>query len=329
MNFTQKEHLFKQELSRLLPGVTIRSVRAGNADSVNHCHYCVLPEITNISKSRYYYKKEPIEFIHFSTLEAAKAIISSKKLRLYNLYNLNDPREYSFAGDLLTFNAENREDAKQNMFLLSMCRTDILTRPTQYEFNMWRLYGGEGTGVGIQFDFSHNPLITWKDYYLSEVFYGASARTKLKELNSLLIKFKNDKPSMTIDLGQIVAFHKSNLFKLEKEVRLLFDNRQKRVHGSTTYSDYRGQLSPLVSNDVAKSEKIKKPITYLELPIFSKTFESISERIPVPKIKKLVLGYSYPDRAKAAKTLRELCSEHLGYKVSIEQTRLAKYYNER
>lgn len=322
--------MLRQELGRLLPGITIRTARRGNEMTVNQCHYCVLPEISNISKSKYYYKKEPLQFIHFSSLDAVKAIISSKKLRLYNLYNLNDPREYSFAGDLLTFNADNREDAKRNMFLLSMCRTDILTRPTQYEFNMWRLYGGEGTGVGIQLDFYESPLRNWKDYYLSEVFYGDTARTKLRELNRLLIGLESDKPSVTIDLGQIVAFHKSNLFRLEKEVRLLFDNRQKRMHGSSVYSDHRGQLSPLMYDDVAKSQKLNRPISYLELPIFSKGFDLISERIPIPKIQKLILGYSYhKDCEEVAITLRELCLDSLGYDVPVEQTRLAKYYNER
>jgi hypothetical protein len=330
MNFTEKEHLFQRELSRLLPGITIRSVRAGNESAVNHCHYCVLPDFNSISKSQYFYKKKPLEFIHFSSLEAVQAIVSSKKLRLYNLYNLNDPREYSFAGDLLTFNAENREDAKRNMFLLSMCKTEIFTRHTQYEFNMWRLYGRSGTGVAIQLDFSESPLATWKHYYLSQVFYGSHSRTNLKELNSMLIKFQNDKPSMTIDLGQIVAFHKSNLYKLEKEVRLLFDNRQKRVHGSTIYSDHRGQLSPIIVNDDAKTQDLGKHISFLELPIFSSGFERISEQIPIPKIKKLVLGYSYShDYAKTAKALREACRDSLGYDVPVEPTRLTKYYSER
>lgn len=249
---------------------------------------------------------------------------------MYNLYNLNDPREYSFAGDLLTFNADNREDAKKNMFLLSMCMTEILTMHTQYEFNMWRLYGGNGTGVAIQLDFSKNPLTAWKHYYLSQVFYGGNSRTNLMELNALLVKYQNEKPSMTIDLGQIVAFHKSNLYKLEKEVRLLFDNRQKRVHGPTVYSDYRGQLSPLLSKDIPKSHDLGKDIFYLELPIFSREFEVISEQIPVPRIKKLILGYAYGrDYKDTALTLQELCSNQLGYDVPVEQTRLAKYYNER
>jgi hypothetical protein len=330
MNFTEKEHLVQEELARLLPGVTVRSVRAGNDQAVSHCHYCVLPEIENVSKSQYYYNKKPLEFVHFSSLEAIQAIVSSKKLRLYNLYNLNDPREYSFAGDLLTFNAENRDDAKRNMFLLSMCNTDIFTRHAQYEFNMWRLYGGNGAGVAIQFDFSENPLRNWKHYYLSQVFYGANSRTSLKDLNSLLVKYQNEKPSITIDLGQIVAFHKSNLYNLEKEVRLLFDSRQKRVHGTTVYSDHRGQLSPLIMNDAFKSRASNKSISFLELPIFSHDFEIISQQIPVPKIKKLIVGYSYgQEYFSIAKSLKDMCHAHLGYDLKIEQTRLAKYYNER
>jgi hypothetical protein len=330
MYLTDKENHFQDELARLLPGLITKSVRAGNEQQVNHCHYCILPQIENFSKSQYYYKRKSLEFIHFSTLEAVRAIISSKLLRLYNLYNLNDPREYSFAGDLFHFNAENRADAKTNMFLLSMCRTDILRGHTQYEFNMWRLYGKSGDGIALQLDFSLNPHHNWKDYYLSEVYYGAASKTNLKELNEILVKFENERPKMTIDLGQIVTFHKSNLYKLEKEVRLLYDNRQKRVHGPTTYSNYREKLSPIIKPDIEKGTSSKKDIQFLELPIFNKSFEQINTQIPIPKIKKIILGHSYiENKQQIVEELRTSCNESLGYDVPIEQSRLAKYYYER
>lgn len=329
MHFTDKENNFQNELRRLLPGLIIRFVRAGDEQYVNHCHYCILPEIENFSQSQYYYKGKSLEFVHFSTLDAVRAIVSSKVLRLYNLYNLNDPREYSFAGDLLPFNAENKVDAKVNMFLLSMCKTDILRGPTQYEFNMWRLYGKNGDGIALHLDFSLNPLSNWKDYYLSEVYYGSFSKTNLKELNKALIKFENEKPKMTIDLGQILAFHKSNLYKLEKEVRLLYDYRQKRVHGPTIYTNNQIKVSPIIKQDIERANS-RKDIQFLELPIYHTDFNQVSAQIPIPRIKEIILGHSYiENKEKVVKELKELCNHSLGYEVRIEQSRLAQYYYER
>lgn len=317
------------ELKRLLSGITFHSTRAGNEDGVNQSHFLILPDNSKLYGSQYFYKEKP-KFVHFTSFDKLKSIVNSRVIRLYNLHNLNDPREYSFAGSLMEFNDTNREDAKENMFLLSMCKTDILDGPLENEFNMWRLYGEYGKGVCIQFDFSTNQLIDWRDYFLSTVFYGASSKTNLKELNKMLSKYKNDRPEATIDLGQIVAFHKSNLYKLEKEVRLLFDNRVKKVHGARQYSDSTGMLSPILVSDAARSKETNKPIKYLELPIYCEPFSSISENIPIPKIQKVILGFVYKDNFKSiSKEISDMVNDRLGYKVKVGLSRIAKYYFER
>ncbi|HMV07486.1 MAG TPA: DUF2971 domain-containing protein [Cyclobacteriaceae bacterium] len=330
MEITQKELKIQTQLKRLLSGVLFKSARAGNDDGVNQSHFLILPDNSNLYHSQYCYKEKP-KFIHFTSLDKLKSIIRSKSLRLYNLHNLNDPREYSFAGDLMEFNAANRADAKENMFLLSMCKTDILRGPLGDEFNMWRLYGAYGKGVCIQFDFSMNKLDCWRDYFLSKVFYGASSKTNLKELNKMLSKLENDRPKTTIDLGQIVAFHKSNLYKLEKEVRLVFDNRKKKVHGARQYSESSGELlSPILSQDLGRSAETNKTIKYLELPIYHESFNFISENIPIPKIEKVILGFTHTDYFEdVSKEINTIIDDNLGYKVKVELSRVAKYYFEK
>jgi hypothetical protein len=331
MEVTKKEIEIKSQLKKLLPGVQIDSLRAGNVKEVNQCHYIILPENKNLRGSKYFYK-EALEFVHFTNLDALKAILANKNIRLYNLYNLNDPREFSYAGDLITFNLENRDDAKKNMFLISMCRKEILTDSPQYEFNMWRLYGQNGTGVCVQLEFSMNPPENWKDYFLSATYYGNTYRKKLLEVSKLLRRYEKQKPSTTIDLSQLVTFHKSNLYRLEKEVRLLFDDRQyQKVHGATRYSDYLNRtLAPVIKPDIEKSKDKQQEIKYLELPLFHKEFDSISERIPVPKITKVILGHSFKDKFKeVSDQLKQLADTTLGYKIPIELSRLTKYYYEK
>lgn len=333
MKITEKEKRIQTELQKLLPGVIIHPVRSGNNDSVYHSHYFIQSENQNIIDSQYSYKGE-LKFIHFSSLFAIQSILNTKTIRLYNLHNLNDPREYSFAGDLVTFNSENKEDAKNNMYLLSMCKTDILTGPAEFEYNMWRLYGQNGNGICILFDFSLSPpQYNWRDYFLSEVFYGSNSLKKLIKVNRLLTKYENENPKTLIDIGQIATFHKSNLYKLEKEVRLLFDCREKKTVQASKYHDsLEKQISPIIDSDITKSITLNKDIKYLELPIYHSNFREIytPSKIPVPKIEKLILGHFYKDNFNdVVNKLTALAEKSLGYKIKVELSRMANYYYEK
>ena len=70
---------------------------------------------------------------------------------------------------------------------------------------------------------------------------------------------------ISTDLGQIVCFHKSRLFKLEQEIRLLFDNRKKKLLSATSYSFNNEITSPILKSDISKPLKAQNEIKYLEL----------------------------------------------------------------
>jgi hypothetical protein len=332
MKTTKKEEKINAEFERFLPGIVILPFRSGNETGVFHSVYSIQPENYNLMNSEYYYKGE-LKFVHFSSLFAIQSILKSKTIRLYNLYKLEDPREYSFAGDLITFNQENKEDAKTNMFLFAMCNKNILTGPPEYEFNMWRIYGQNGGGVCIQFDFSLNPQTNWRDYFLSEVHYGASSKTNLESIKNLLQKYENEKPKTEIDLGQIVAFHKSNLYRLESEVRLLYDNRERKILKASIYRDSDGnQVAPRIELDLTESVSNNKEIKYLELPIYHEKFQPVftPNKIPIPKIEKIILGHAYKDNFADVKQKLEILAENcLGYTIEIQLSRLTKLYYEK
>ena len=332
MKQTSKEKKIIEEINRLIPNVTINSQRAGNINEVIQAHYFISTENVHLINSEYSYKGK-LNFIHFTNLIAVQSIITERNLRLYNLRNLNDPREYSFAGDLITLDKDKRKDAKDNFYLLSMCKTELLTSraTTEIEFNMWRLYGNNGQGIALELNFDESPPIKWHDYFLSSVHYGASSKTNLKRLNTLLKQLENATPLVTADLGQIVSFHKSRLFKLEQEIRLLFDNRINKVIGATTYSFKGETTSPITRTDISKSSTVENEIKYLELPIYHSDFKAISTKgtIPIPKIEKIILGYQFKDNfQKVATHLENLCNKRLGYIPKIEQSRLTKWYHD-
>ena len=81
-----------------------------------------------------------------------------------------------------------------------------------------------------------------------------------------------------------------------------------------------------------KSINLNKEIQYLELPIFHSSFKEIviPNRIPVPKIEKLILGHLFKDNFQAVKEkLMTLAKTSLGYEIEIELSRMAKYYYEK
>ena len=332
MKQTVKEKRIIKEINQLLPSVTINSARKGHVNEVNQAHFFIPTDNKNLEHSEYFYKGR-LRFIHFTNLSAIQSIITDRNLRLYNLRNLNDPREYSFAGDLITTDADRRKDAKDNFYLLSMCEKSLLTSKDtkETEFNMWRLYGNNGEGVAIELSFDESQPVNWNDYFLSKVLYGASSKTNLKGLNKLQSQLENFKPQVSVDLGQIVCFHKARLFKLEQEVRLLFDHRKIKAVGPTTYSFKNEVTSPIIRTDISKSSNRTHTIKYLELPIYHSKFKSISDeaKIPIPKIEKIILGYQFKDNFETvANHLKDLCNKQLGYVPKIEKSRLTKWYHD-
>jgi hypothetical protein len=184
--------------------------------------------------------------------------------------------------------------------------------------------------------FDYNPGINWKNYFLSKVHYGATARNRIKKLHYLLKKLENDKPKVTVDLGQIACFHKSLLFELEKEIRLLFDDRVYDTGINKFRMNYRTRKgtisSPIIRTDIYKSCALKKEVRYLELPIYYNGIEAKFVNpgpVPIPKIERIIFGYSHTNNfSSLAEKVGNLCQEQLGYLPKIEKSRLTKYYHD-
>ena len=146
MELSKKEAEIHEQFNRYLPGVKIEDMRIGSGNIVHQAAFSTSALNRDWQSSSYFYKGK-LSFIHFTSLSALESIIKERVLRLYNISYLNDPREYSYAGDLLTLDPDTRKDAKENTFLISICESSILRGKTMNEFNLWRLYGHEGRGA--------------------------------------------------------------------------------------------------------------------------------------------------------------------------------------
>ena len=145
----------------------------------------------------------------------------------------------------------------------------------------------------------------------------------------MLTILEKEKPLVSVDIGKIFCYHKTKLYELENEIRLLFDFRTSV--SATTYKSKEGTVtSPIIKTDILKSVGIKD-IKYLELPIYNTEFKPVfnNNQIPIPKIERIILGYHYKDNfTKVSTLLANLCEGHLGYLPIIERSRLTKYYHD-
>ncbi|MFB6340843.1 DUF2971 domain-containing protein [Saccharicrinis sp. FJH62] len=319
---------FKRRVNNLFPGINFSQFRNGHVEEGREVwtrnHYTIPSENLNLIGSPYYYEQKQV--VHFTNIFALNSILQEKAIRLYNLHNLNDPREFTFASKIFDLSDSVIKDAKDNLFIFSFCEENILNNSSD-EFNMWRLYGKNGKGVALVFSVQ-NSLDEWNDFHLSKVSYGVDQRRKFMQLLRFLNANVNQEPFIDVDFGKLYAFHKSKMFSIEKEVRLVFDRREMRSGAiNRTVTLKNEPIFPIIKSDLYKIIENKNNIRYLRLPIYFTSNKSNDYEVPLLKIEKIIVGYNYIDEVKSIKSnLFEICNEQLGYTPEIEQTRIKNLY---
>jgi hypothetical protein len=330
MTLEEKIKKFDKAFSKLFPGIEMYYTQYGNGKEGEivweKVHFQVPNENSSLASSPYFYENKSL--LHFSNIYALSSILQEKNIRLYNLYNLNDPREFTFASNVFNINDDFIKDAKENVFIMSFCETELLKTKATSEFNMWRLYGNEGNGIGIIFKIVNDPN-KWVDFHISKIIYGVDERFKFVKLLNLLNKLNEDGPTLEVDFGKILAFHKSRLFELEKEVRIIHDRREKKIgsQAKTVTDKDKKQIFPIIKPDLLKLFGKSNKTKYLKLPIFSNSIKDYDPELPLLKIDQIVLGYNVVENNKEIReNISQLFEEQLGYTPKIIQTRLKNFY---
>lgn len=279
-----------------------------------------------------YYYDEDLTFVHFTNIFAFQDIIRQKKIRLYNLHNLNDPQELIYAFKYVEPNIKKYENARTNLHVFSMCEKTIINNEDYIkdEFNLWRLYGDNGKGVAISFKILNNPK-KWTGYHLSKVHYNEEKLRHLKSIYDKIISFVNNKADIVFDLGKLLCFNKSPLFDNEKEVRLLYDEREFDSLQKESKINLKDERFTITKRkfDLSRLLENKYFISYIELPIYP---NKVSDKIPLLKIDKVYLGYKY-DISRipflARDEYRFTLYRELGYSPEITTSKLSNYFNKK
>ena len=323
-DFKLIENEFLKVFKKAFPGIEIAPFRYGSIDEIKYSHFQIPPDNRYLAGSDYYLDKQ-LDFYHFTNLNALQSIISTKTLRLYNLNHLDDPREFLYAGKLLPQNDKFIEDTKENFFILSLCE-NIEQIKNSEKFNIWRLYGENGLGCILKISFIQNLPNEWNNFYLSKIKYGLDKKSPIGQISSMLSEINKKDTQMGIDLGQILCFHKSSLYKFEKEVRLLYDKRLLRGLGYTTiYDSNQNAIFPIIRTEI--SSKYDPKIKYLELPIVTNDSQPIDSHIPIIKIGHVILGYKLKNQFESIRNeLHYLFEQTVGYCPSITLSRLSDIF---
>ncbi len=296
----------------------------------NHIHFNIPPSNKNLLSSEYYSKDN--ELVHFTTVDALKGMVQQKKVRLYNLIHLNDPREFSFAGKILGETQKLQEDARHNLFIMSFCEISILGKTRKKDqFTLWRLYGADGEGVAVVFSIV-NERQDWEDFHLSKVRYGNIHTSKFKKLIKKKNALNKTGAEVSVDLSKLCAFHKTDLFARETEVRLLFDRRQMRTGQQGSTLSFQDEVTfPIIKNsshEIVPLDTLNTSDTrYLELTLFNTSHEGWDGEIPLLKIEEVHLGYKKLSTEKQSLAeIEDLCLLHLGYMPKIKLTDITLDY---
>lgn len=268
---------------------------------------CEVPSTNHLlSGSKYYYTVKK-EFVHYTSLKAVVGILREKGIRMYNLKNVSDPKEFDFGVNATKVNNSQINKAKDNtyVFSMSMLHPEHKENPV-----LWRLYGNNGFGCALVIEII-NDLGKWQNYHLSKVYYNE--KEDIDEFYKKSIEFeKNNSVRIEYDLTRLIAFHKDKIWKIEDEIRIL-----------ALFQNF-GEYDKSNKNVFFDVNRINEKVSYNLLSLVGHSDEKndrdFIKTYPHVKIKEIIIGYNVSNFDKIKKTLRDLLRESLKYPVKISQS---------
>lgn len=279
-----------------------------------------IPKYNTHYKGSDYYYTDSNRFIHYTSIRNLLNILNDGFVRAYDLNFPEDPQELLYAGKELlgNYSIEELKKLRSLTFALSMCIYDEEKNPD--EFDIWRLYGEKGLGVGIVFSF-RGDSDRWQNEFISRVYYGDNEKIKifkqfLNNHNEFHKKYKfevlnrsfGQPGKIPLWIAIFLGFHKSGLYKLENEVRLLsYDDRQQFSDDSVGFSmneKYEKCLYKKIPVLTKSNLFVAAKKNQIKLPDYKSDFYNNSDKdlinditlfTPMIEIEKIVLGYRYDE----------------------------------
>lgn len=253
------------------------------------------------------------KYIHYTSLNSFCEIINSGELRLFNLNNLNDPNEFNHLIKEfdLKIDSEQIRYFKQRLFISSFCRYN---ENIGDDFNLWRLYGDNGYGVGIVFEVI-NDTDDWDSILLGNVIYDSDNNYSKKIIEA--ISLTNEYLSKGLDripklLAQLLLYHKKEIWSIENESRLsiFFDHNGYCQESCIENEIFKGSLKTFIKPNGVVSDCISLPLEEKinrewRKNFLDEEFEMHMRRILKIRISKVIIGYGFNE--KVMNSVKQYC----------------------
>jgi len=299
--------LYLNELQNIFPEINLTSVSSLYSSAEARSGHIILSNVSEAFKQKLNLKKNTT-LIHYTSIAAMLSIIKEEYFRLYNCFNLNDPREVEFANNKYSmgFTEDEIMEIKQNYFVGSFCEYD--TKLQNDDFNQWRLYGNNGNGAAMVFEIE-NIEERWENFFIGKICYDES--------NEIVDRFKkfimfhkefNEKHELfenTPEILSAIALHfKDEIWKVENEFRLFtscpFD---KYTFENKFLGNQNSFLSSKVEHTINRNGDF---VSYIPLPLNKERemknlqMRGLNEEhakyffssIPHLNLKEIILGYN-------------------------------------
>lgn len=326
LNMEEIEKLYFEGAKGILPFIKFSSSFSLGSDSLRNIQLSSRKELFES------FIENNIEdnYIHYTSIQSFCEIINSGYIRMYNCDNLNDPKEIEYALDKFGLKTTNYylDNYKRSHFVFSSC---VYDKSKKDDFNMWRLYGVNGEGIGIVYKIEYGD----EDYknlgfHIGKVNYGEKNQKMnlFKKYMAFHIDFNkkynlfNNTPSL---FPLIATFFKDDIWEIENESRITtsviideFGNIDKNILNGI-YNSYLIETVETTINNKAKK------VYYVKLPLKIKNNTSkILEICPKIKIEKVIFGYNVSEKTRD--NLKDFIdynlSKKLGYCVGYEDSKI-------
>lgn len=213
---------YLKEMNAILPEakMKIQGWHSVN-DNIGSLNFDFMTQQNSFDKTLFQTKVES-QYIHYTSVDLLYSILNEEAIRCYPTKNMNDPMEVvSILQKLkLPVSFEMKEKIRRSLFVFSMCKYGSGNLD---DFNMWRLYGKDGYGVGIVFEVE-NINRDWSSTIIGDVQYGNNSEIEklFKETINLSLKygkFNLNKDEFPVLLNLLMALHKNSIWSFEKEAR--------------------------------------------------------------------------------------------------------------
>lgn len=226
----------------------------------------------------------------YTTLDTLFTMLNKGTYRMNGIMGMNDKSEINYFDNKCTIEISPIEEL--NNTYLSSCSS------MKDDLTMWRLYGDDGKGVCLEFEFSPSGKEN-NDFIWAHVNYAEKTSHKalkmLKEMSDAKMKFKQ--------LYKWKHFFKPYNFSAEKEIRLMFIDNGRYDNG-------------VVNRDWVKtlSHSIINPI--VDFKLNSKSF-------PI-QLRRIILGPKMQEKSTNLTQIDYLLSLK-EYSIKVEQSEIDYY----